>query len=54
MSRTNRGEKGGGHEYWSRRYPWYLNPGKKSKRLTKRLERRQAKKEIRDEQEDQE
>lgn len=48
MSRTQRGDKGPGYEYWSRRYPHYfLDPGESSKRLTKRYERRQANEEIR-------
>lgn len=47
MSRTKRGGKGPGYEYWSRRCPtFFLDPGKESKRLTKRYERRQAKADI--------
>jgi len=48
VSRTNKGEKGPGYEYWSRRHPdYFLDPGKYSKRLTKRYERREATEDIR-------
>jgi hypothetical protein len=49
MSRTERGSKGPGYEYWSRRHPNSpMEPGKDSKRKTHRYERRQANDEIRD------
>lgn len=45
MSRTKKGSKGGGYEYWSRRpnkghSQWH--PGKKAKKITHRAERRQG------------
>lgn len=47
MSRTNRGEKGPGHEYWSRRSDeYFMDPGKDAKKRTHRGERRQAKEDI--------
>lgn len=46
MSRTRRGKKCLSHEYWSRRYPRPLDPGREAKRLTKRHERRQAEEQI--------
>lgn len=42
MSRTKKGSKGPGHEYWSRRSEHRV-PGKLSKKLTVREERRAAK-----------
>lgn len=45
MSRTNRGKKGAGHEYWSRRnHKDCTRPGRFSKTETHRKERRDAKK----------
>lgn len=44
MSRTNRGSKGSGYEYGSRRYTaYFLDPGKDSKRRTNKYDRREAK-----------
>ena len=42
MSRTKKGSKGPGHEYWSRRSEHRV-PGKISKLLTVRKERREGK-----------
>lgn len=47
MSRTERGQKGPGYEYWSRRIRRMLNPGRWAKKLTHKFERREAKQEIR-------
>ena len=52
MSRTNRGSKGDGYEYWSRRYKhygWFNDPGEDTKRFTKRYERRQDKQLVQEE-----
>lgn len=43
MSRTRRGSKAPGHEYWSRRPGSQSTPGPESKRRTHRSERMQAK-----------
>lgn len=43
MSRTKKGKKGVGYEYWSRR-GGYREPCRWSKIMTHRLERRQGKK----------
>ena len=40
MSRTHKKSKGLGEEYWSRRFPIPLTPGRIGKWLTKRRERR--------------
>lgn len=51
MSRSQRGEKPVGHEYWGRR-PKNKNgqaPGAEVKKRTHKTERRQAKKELSDE-----
>lgn len=45
MSRTKKGSKGPGHEYWSRRSEHRV-PGKLSKKLTIREERRAAKDQV--------
>lgn len=45
MSRTRKGTKGVGYEYWSRRFGYPLEPGPWSKKVTHRKERRQGKKE---------
>ncbi len=42
MSRTNKGKKGAGYEYWSRRSE-HREPGRLSKMWTHREERRQGK-----------
>lgn len=46
MSRSKRGAKGPGYEYWSKRPCVGMNPGAETKRLTHRLERIQGKQEI--------
>lgn len=48
MSDTNRGEKGPGYDYWSRRHPanGIMPTGKFAKHITHKRERREAKKEI--------
>lgn len=43
MSRTQHGSKGPGYEYWSRRFPYPLSPGRFAKALTVRRERRLGK-----------
>jgi len=45
MSKTIRGEKGAGYEYWSSRPYNYggASPGKKTKKITHRLERAEKK-----------
>jgi len=50
MSRTNKGSKGSGFEYWSRRPTKYrfADPGKDTKRNTHRLERQEGKREATD------
>jgi hypothetical protein len=44
MSRTRKGSKGAGHEYWSKRPNSMSVPGKESKKRTHRLERIEDKK----------
>ena len=47
MSRSVKGAKGAGYEYWSRRtYKDMTRPGQISKKITRRHERRQGKQEI--------
>jgi len=47
MSRTKKGAKGPGYEYWSRRpAKGCVDPGKKNKVVTHRLERAAAKREL--------
>lgn len=49
MSRTKKGKKGPGYEYWSRRpgtRKGGMDPGKYSKKLNARLERIEGKEEI--------
>lgn len=52
MSRTIRGSKPAGYDYWSRRHPWngMLRPTKRkwTKRLTHKYERRVAKSKVRE------
>lgn len=51
MSRTNKGSKGPGFDYWKsrlRKYGWWEKPGPLTKLLTHRKERREGKKEARD------
>lgn len=44
MARTHKGNKGPGYEYWSRRnVPNCEMPGRSSKTITHRIERREAK-----------
>jgi hypothetical protein len=47
MSRSVKGAKGPGYEYWSRRSK-HRYPGRLSKTLTHRLERRQGKEQVND------
>ena len=42
MSRTKKGEKGAGYEFWKRRAVSMCSPGRSNKKLTHRLERRHA------------
>lgn len=51
MSRSRKGKKGPGYEYWSRRpgSKKMLAPGKDAKKLNTRLERIQGKKEAKEE-----
>lgn len=51
MSRTRKGSKGPGFEYWSRRPTkfHYADPGKETKRNTHRLERQEGKREAKQE-----
>jgi hypothetical protein len=49
MSRTNKGKRHTGYEYWSKRPISNKSgavPGKETKRRTHRAERRQAKKQV--------
>lgn len=46
MSRTRKGSKGSGYEYWSKRPMAGANHGAKTKRLTHKLERLEAKQDI--------
>ena len=47
MSRTNNGAKGAGYEYWSRRpAKGCVDPGKRNKTITHRLERAAAKRQL--------
>jgi DMSO/TMAO reductase YedYZ molybdopterin-dependent catalytic subunit len=47
MSRTKKGAKGPGYEYWSRRpAKSCTDPGKENKTITHRLERAAAKREL--------
>jgi hypothetical protein len=46
MSRSVKGSKGPGFEYWSRRFRCPTPPGPWSKKWTHRLERRRAKQEV--------
>ena len=47
MSRTKKGAKGPGYEYWSRRpAKGCVDPGKRNKTVTHRLERAAAKREL--------
>lgn len=47
MSKTNRGNKGPGYEYWSKRnYKDMIRPGKTSKKITVRAERRKNKEKL--------
>lgn len=51
MSRTNKGSKGPGFDYWKsrlRKYGWWEKPGPLTKRLTHRKERREGKKTVKD------
>lgn len=46
MSRSHKGSKGPGYEYWSKRPCAGLTPGAETKRMTHKLERLEAKEEI--------
>lgn len=46
MSRSVKGSKGPGFEYWTRRFRCAAPPGSWSKKWTHRLERRRAKQEV--------
>jgi len=47
MSRTKKGSKGPTYEYWSRRpSKGCISPGKDNKKITHRLERVRAKREL--------
>lgn len=47
MSRTIKGSKGPGYDYWSRRtYKGLQSPNAENKRITRRYERRSAKQQI--------
>jgi len=50
MSRTNRGEKGPGYDYWTSRLPGPCGmiPGRQTKKWTARHERRKDKDKCRD------
>lgn len=45
MSRTNKGNKGSGYEYWGRRPNKGTAPGPDTKRITHRMERQDGKQE---------
>lgn len=51
MGKTYRGEKGPGHEYWSREYngegKWINRPGKTTKKLVNKRDRRKTKYKLR-------
>jgi hypothetical protein len=50
MSRTNRGEKGSGYEYWKSLHPKWKSvdwcPGKDSKKITSKYIRRKTKQDL--------
>lgn len=46
MSRTKKGTKGVGHEYWSRRPSKGISPGPETKKITRKKERAESKKKI--------
>jgi len=48
MSRTKKGSKGPGYEFWSRRPNKGRDPGKDTKKNTHRLERKAGKQEAQD------
>lgn len=52
MSRTKKGSKGPGYEYWGRRPCNGYNPSKENKRLTHQIERARAKQDLRKPKED--
>lgn len=53
MSRTRKGSKGPGYDYWSKRpTKGGTSPGPNTKRITKRLERRAAVRAVRKEEKD--
>jgi hypothetical protein len=46
MSRSKKGGKGPGHEYWSKRPFSGVNPGKENKKITHRIERARSKQKL--------
>ncbi len=52
MSRTKKGSKGPGYEYWSKRPLSGSSPGKETKKKTHRIERARSKKLTRKESEE--
>jgi hypothetical protein len=48
VSRTTKGTKGPGYTYWGRRPGRDLDPGRRSKTRTHRVERRRADEQVRD------
>jgi hypothetical protein len=48
MSRTKKGAKGPGYEYWSKRPMAGQSPGKETKKLTHKIERLENKKKTRE------
>lgn len=48
MSRSKKGGKGPGYEFWGRRPPKMASPGKITKKITHSIERAQSKKIIHD------
>ena len=52
MSRTRKGSKGPGYEYWSKRPMAGMNPGAETKRMTHKLERIEAKDQIKEQLQD--
>lgn len=51
VSKTIRGAKGPGYDYWTSRHPTLTRPGRYTKTQTHRHERREAKKELEEQRE---
>jgi hypothetical protein len=49
MSKTKKGKKPPGYEYWSKRPNSVSSPGRKNKKITHRIERAQAKEKLAEE-----